>query len=187
MSVSSPLLNVTASTNFNLAIHNMQSKPTAEWAFDTKTVSWKFAELAQYSESQGSGSLKARFKIDSLCPISTIVTQFNNTTLSGLKFELASSGYRVSLIKICFVAGKFPLLIIQSKYVCVLYQVQKALLNIPLCHQIVNYQFIYYIFPFIFFILFKLEYYNLKISFLLTMFFFIILVYIYYFDKIIDT
>ncbi|XP_015364694.1 PREDICTED: F-BAR domain only protein 2 isoform X4 [Diuraphis noxia] len=109
MSVPSPLLNVTVSANLNSAIRNMQSKPTAQWAPDTKTVSWRFAELAQYSESQGSGSLKARFEVDSLCPISTIVTQFNceGTTLSGLEFELASSGYRVSLIKRRFVAGKY--------------------------------------------------------------------------------
>ncbi|XP_016664295.1 F-BAR domain only protein 2 isoform X4 [Acyrthosiphon pisum] len=109
MSVPSPLLNVTVSANLNSAIRNMQSKPTAQWASDTKTVSWRFAELAQYSESQGSGSLKARFEVDSLCPISTIVTQFNceGTTLSGLEFELASSGYRVSLIKRRFVAGKY--------------------------------------------------------------------------------
>lgn len=75
---------------------------------DTKTVSWKLAELAQYSDNQGSGSLKARFEVDGLCPVSTIVTQFNceGTTLSGLEFELASSGYRVSLIKKRFVAGK---------------------------------------------------------------------------------
>lgn len=78
---------------------------------DTKTVTWRFAELAQYSESQGSGSLKARFEVDSLCPISSIVTQFNceGTTLSGVEFELASSGYRVSLIKRRFVAGKIIL------------------------------------------------------------------------------
>ncbi|KAL4125956.1 hypothetical protein QTP88_010192 [Uroleucon formosanum] len=109
MSVPSPLMNVTVSANLNSAIRNMQSKPTAQWASDTKTVSWRFAELAQYSESQGSGSLKARFEVDSLCPISTIVTQFNceGTTLSGLEFELASSGYRVSLIKRRFVAGKY--------------------------------------------------------------------------------
>ncbi|XP_025208638.1 F-BAR domain only protein 2 isoform X3 [Melanaphis sacchari] len=109
MSVPSPLLNVTVSANLNSAIRNMQSKPTAQWAPDTKTVSWRFAELAQYSESQGSGSLKARFEVDSLCPISTIVTQFNceGTTLSGVEFELASSGYRVSLIKRRFVAGKY--------------------------------------------------------------------------------
>lgn len=85
---------------------------------DTKTVSWRFAELAQYSESQGSGSLKARFEVDSLCPISTIVTQFNceGTTLSGVEFELASSGYRVSLIKRRFVAGKFLISIILLPY-----------------------------------------------------------------------
>lgn len=77
-------------------------------------MSWKFAELTQYSENQGSGSLKARFEVDSLCPISTIVTQFNceGTTLSGVEFELASSGYRVSLIKRRFVAGKLLLLLI---------------------------------------------------------------------------
>jgi len=92
-------------------------------ASDTKSVSWNFAELAQYSESQGSGSLKARFKVDSLCPISTIVIQFNSTTLSRLEFELASSGYRVSLIKRCFDAGKFPLLIILSKYDITLFNI----------------------------------------------------------------
>jgi len=92
-------------------------------ASDTKTVSWRFAELAQYSESQGSDSLKARFEVDSLCPISTIVTEFNGegTILSGLKFKLAISGYRVSLIKRHFVAGKFPLLIILFTYYILLY------------------------------------------------------------------
>jgi len=76
---------------------------------ETKTVTWKLAELTQYSESQGSGSLKARFEVDDLCPVSTIVTQFNceGTTLSGVEFELASTGYRVSLIKRRFVAGKY--------------------------------------------------------------------------------
>lgn len=75
---------------------------------DTKTVTWKIVELAQYSECQGSGSLKARFEVDNICPVSPIVTQFNceGTTLSGVEFELASSGYRVSLIKRRFVAGK---------------------------------------------------------------------------------
>ncbi|XP_025409518.1 F-BAR domain only protein 2 isoform X4 [Sipha flava] len=109
MSVPLPLLNVSVSANLNSAIRNMQSKPTAQWQSDTKTVTWKFAELAQYSESQGSGSLKARFEVDNLCPISTIVTQFNceGTTLSGVEFELASTGYRVSLIKRRFVAGKY--------------------------------------------------------------------------------
>lgn len=62
-------------------------------------------------------------------------------------------------------------------------QIQKVLLNIPLCHQIVNCLLLYYLFPLVFFILFKLEYYNLK-KFFLTMFFLIILVHIYYFYKI---
>jgi len=76
---------------------------------ETKTVTWKLAELTQYSERQGSGSLKARFEVDDLCPVSTIVTQFNceGTTLSGVEFELASTGYRLSLIKRRFVAGKY--------------------------------------------------------------------------------
>lgn len=83
---------------------------------ETKTVTWKIAELAQYSENQGSGSLKARFEVDDLCPISTIVTQFNceGTTLSGVEFELASNNYRVSLIKRRFVAGKIKIYIINT-------------------------------------------------------------------------
>lgn len=74
---------------------------------DTKTVTWRIPELSQHSENQGSGSLKARFEVDTICPVSPIVTQFNceGTTLSGVDFELASSGYRVSLIKRRFVAG----------------------------------------------------------------------------------
>ncbi|XP_050528279.1 F-BAR domain only protein 2 isoform X5 [Daktulosphaira vitifoliae] len=109
MNVPSSLLNVSISTNLNTTIQNMQSKPPAQWQPDTKTAVWKFAELSQHSGNQGSGSLKARFEVDTLCPVSTIITQFNceGTTLSGVEFELASSGYRVSLIKKRFVAGKY--------------------------------------------------------------------------------
>ncbi|XP_050435223.1 F-BAR domain only protein 2 isoform X2 [Adelges cooleyi] len=109
MSMATPLVNVSVSATLNSSIQNMQSKPPAQWQADTNTAVWKFAELSQHSDNQGSGSLKARFEVGAVSSVSTINTQFNceGTTLSGVEFELAGTGYRVSLIKRRFVAGKY--------------------------------------------------------------------------------
>lgn len=55
------------------------------------------------------GSLRARLEVAS-GPSSqgTIATQFNceGTTVSGVEFDLAGTGYRLSLVKRRFVSGK---------------------------------------------------------------------------------
>ena len=70
---------------------------------------WKFTELSQHTDN-GVGSLRARFELSS-GPGSqgTIAAQFNceGTTLSGIDFELAGVGYRLSLVKKRFVSGKY--------------------------------------------------------------------------------
>lgn len=89
---------------------------------------WKFTELSQHSNG-GIGSLRGRFQVIKkrifeeskikIFPTSqlkagpgsqgTIAAQFNceGTTLSGVDFELAGPGYRLSLVKRRFVSGTY--------------------------------------------------------------------------------
>ena len=54
------------------------------------------------SQNSGIGSIKARFDLSS-GPSNPSVIQINfnaiDTTVSGIDFDLASSGYRISLVK----------------------------------------------------------------------------------------
>ncbi|XP_011503179.1 PREDICTED: FCH domain only protein 2 isoform X3 [Ceratosolen solmsi marchali] len=105
-----PLLNVQVSVPIDGGFKTVQSKPNAQWLPDTNRLLWKFTELSQHTEGAGIGSLKARVEL-SRGPGSqgTIFTQFNceGTTLSGVEFDLAGPGYRVSLIKKRYVSGKY--------------------------------------------------------------------------------
>jgi len=69
-----------------------------------------FTELSQHSDGSGVGSLRGRFQLSN-GPGSpgTIAAQFNceGTTLSGVDFELMTTGYRLSLTKKRFVSGKY--------------------------------------------------------------------------------
>lgn len=110
MAVPSPLLNVQVSVPIDGGFKTAQSKPNAQWLPDTNRLIWKFTELSQHTEGAGVGSLKARVEL-ARGPGNqqTIFTQFNceGTTLSGVEFDLAGPGYRVSLIKKRFVSGEF--------------------------------------------------------------------------------
>lgn len=110
MATPSALLNVNVSVPVDGVVKNMQSKPQGQWLRDQQRAVWKITELSQHSASGGVGSLRAKFEVAAgPSTPATIQGQFNceGTTMSGLEFDLASSGYRVSLIKRRFVSGKY--------------------------------------------------------------------------------
>lgn len=108
MASASPLLNVNIAAPIDGGFKSVNSKPNAQWLPDSNRLLWKFTELSQHSDGNGVGSLKARVELEN-GPGSqgTIFTQFNceGTTLSGVEFELAGPGYRLSLVKRRFVSG----------------------------------------------------------------------------------
>ncbi|CAG9855097.1 unnamed protein product [Phyllotreta striolata] len=110
MSSPTPLLNVTVAVPVPGIVKNMQTKPTAQWPTENNRIVWKFTELSQHSENHGVGSVAARYDLESGPGTpQTVLTQFNceGTTLSGIDFQLAGPGYRLSLVKRRFVSGKY--------------------------------------------------------------------------------
>jgi F-BAR domain only protein len=78
---------------------------------ENKRATWKLGDISSTSENGGQGSLIAAFE---LSPESTVTlpslaaAQFSieGTTLSGVDFEIAGSGYRMSLLKRRVATGK---------------------------------------------------------------------------------
>ena len=90
-----------AKTNFCFSIFRMK---------ESSRALWKFTELSQHSDGSGVGSLRGRFQLsDGPGSPGTIAAQFNceGTTLSGVDFELMTTGYRLSLTKKRFVSGSY--------------------------------------------------------------------------------
>lgn len=109
MASPTPLLNVQVSVPIDGGFKTVNSKPNAQWLPDANRLLWKLTEVSQYTEGAGVGSLKARVELSKGPGTQgTIHTQFNceGTTLSGVEFDLAGPGYRVSLIKRRFVSGR---------------------------------------------------------------------------------
>lgn len=70
---------------------------------------WNFTDISQHSDNGGIDTLRARLEVSNgPSTPSILTTQFNceGTTLSGIDFELSGNGYRISLVKRRFVAGK---------------------------------------------------------------------------------
>uniref|UniRef100_A0A4Y0ANA5 MHD domain-containing protein n=1 Tax=Anopheles funestus TaxID=62324 RepID=A0A4Y0ANA5_ANOFN len=110
MAQPSPLLNVSISVPVDGGVKNVQSKPHSAWQGESNRLVWNFTDISQHSESGGVDTLRARLEVGTGPSIPAIIsTQFNceGTTLSGIEFELAGSGYRLSLVKRRFVSGKY--------------------------------------------------------------------------------
>uniref|UniRef100_A0A182S6L8 MHD domain-containing protein n=1 Tax=Anopheles maculatus TaxID=74869 RepID=A0A182S6L8_9DIPT len=108
MAQASPLLNVSISVPVDGGVKNVQSKPHSAWQGESNRLVWNFTDISQHSESGGVDTLRARLEVGSGPSTPAIIsTQFNceGTTLSGIEFELAGSGYRLSLVKRRFVSG----------------------------------------------------------------------------------
>ncbi|XP_039341371.1 SH3-containing GRB2-like protein 3-interacting protein 1 isoform X16 [Mauremys reevesii] len=84
--------------------------PPAVWNAEQQRILWKIPDISQKSENGGVGSLLARFQLsDGPSKPSPLVVQFTSegSTLSSCDIELAGAGYRFSLIKKRFAAGKY--------------------------------------------------------------------------------
>uniref|UniRef100_H3C0J4 SH3-containing GRB2-like protein 3-interacting protein 1 n=1 Tax=Tetraodon nigroviridis TaxID=99883 RepID=H3C0J4_TETNG len=84
--------------------------PPAAWNTEQKRILWKIPDISQKSENGGVGSLLARFQLtEGPSKPAPLAVQFTSegSTLSGCDIELAGPGYRFSLIKKRFAAGKY--------------------------------------------------------------------------------
>ncbi|KAM4640789.1 SH3-containing GRB2-like protein 3-interacting protein 1 isoform 3-T3 [Discoglossus pictus] len=84
--------------------------PPAVWSPEQQRILWKIPEISQKSENGGVGSLLARFQLsegpNKPAPLAVQFTS-EGTTLSGCDIELVGGGYRFSLVKKRFAAGKY--------------------------------------------------------------------------------
>ncbi|XP_039591435.1 SH3-containing GRB2-like protein 3-interacting protein 1 isoform X8 [Polypterus senegalus] len=84
--------------------------PPASWNTEQQRILWKIPDISQKSENGGVGSLLARFQLsEGPSKPSPLAVQFTSegSTLSGCDIELIGAGYRFSLIKKRFAAGKY--------------------------------------------------------------------------------
>ncbi|XP_056148973.1 SH3-containing GRB2-like protein 3-interacting protein 1 isoform X2 [Lampris incognitus] len=84
--------------------------PPATWNLEQQTMLWKIASLSQRSENGGVGALLGRFQLtEGPSKPSQLAVQFTSegTTLSGCDIQLVGTGYRLSLVKKRFAAGKY--------------------------------------------------------------------------------
>ncbi|XP_053326022.1 SH3-containing GRB2-like protein 3-interacting protein 1 [Spea bombifrons] len=84
--------------------------PPAVWNAEQQRILWKIPDISQKSENAGVGSLLARFQLsEGPSKPAPLAVQFTSegTTLSGCDIELVGGGYRFSLVKKRFAAGKY--------------------------------------------------------------------------------
>ncbi|XP_060900204.1 SH3-containing GRB2-like protein 3-interacting protein 1 [Labrus mixtus] len=84
--------------------------PPATWNPDQQTIQWKIPSLSPRSENGGVGALLGRFQMtEGSFKSSQLSVQFTSegSTLSGCDIQLVGTGYRLSLIKKRFAAGKY--------------------------------------------------------------------------------
>ncbi|CAL8326777.1 unnamed protein product [Arctogadus glacialis] len=84
--------------------------PPATWNHEQQTVLWRIPSLSPRSENGGVGALLGRFQLTGgPSRPSQLAVQFTSegTTLSGCDIQLVGSGYRLSLVKKRFAAGKY--------------------------------------------------------------------------------
>nr|XP_033785103.1 F-BAR domain only protein 2 isoform X2 [Geotrypetes seraphini] len=110
MLVPSALSNIQVVVPVDGGVTNMQSLPTAIWNAEQMKTFWKLPCISEKSENGGSGSLRAKFDLsEGPSKSTTLAVQFvsEGSTLSGIDLELVGTGYRLSLIKKRFAAGRY--------------------------------------------------------------------------------
>ncbi|XP_060596041.1 F-BAR domain only protein 2-like [Ruditapes philippinarum] len=110
MTSGATLKNISATVIVDGGVTNMQSIPEGNWNSETKRATWKLNDISEVSESGTSGSIRAKLTLSNgKSTPSTTAIQFlsEGATLSGVEFELVGSGYRISLSKKRFGAGKY--------------------------------------------------------------------------------
>ncbi|XP_068196467.1 SH3-containing GRB2-like protein 3-interacting protein 1 [Antennarius striatus] len=84
--------------------------PPATWHEEQQTIQWRVPSLSHRSENGGVGALLGRFQMtEGPCKPSQLAVQFTSegSTLSGCDIQLVGTGYRLSLVKKRFAAGKY--------------------------------------------------------------------------------
>ncbi|XP_051555291.1 SH3-containing GRB2-like protein 3-interacting protein 1 [Myxocyprinus asiaticus] len=111
MPTPTPLTNIQFMAAVDGGVNKLQAMlPPATWYPEMQKIAWKIPELSQWSENGGVGALLARFQLaEGPSKPSQLAVQFTSegSTLSGCDFQLVGSGYRLSLIKKRFSAGKY--------------------------------------------------------------------------------
>uniref|UniRef100_A0A8C1E2Y3 SH3GL interacting endocytic adaptor 1 n=1 Tax=Cyprinus carpio carpio TaxID=630221 RepID=A0A8C1E2Y3_CYPCA len=111
MPTPTPLTNIQFVAAVDGGVNKLQAMlPPATWNPETQKIAWKIPELSQRSENGGVGALLARFQLaEGPSRPSQLAVQFTSegSTLSGCDFQLVGPGYRLSLVKKRFSAGKY--------------------------------------------------------------------------------
>lgn len=105
-----PLTNISIHVPINGDVTKMQCIPPGTWSSEKVRAIWQLSSISELSEKGSQGCVRAKFELN--CGPSTpsvAAVQFvcDGTTLSGVDFELAGPGYRVSLVKKRIITGKY--------------------------------------------------------------------------------
>ncbi|XP_064848277.1 SH3-containing GRB2-like protein 3-interacting protein 1 isoform X2 [Oncorhynchus masou masou] len=107
----SPLHNIHFLVPVDGGVAELQAMiPTATWNPEQQNILWKISSLSQRSENGGVGALLGRFQLtEGPSKPSQLAVQFTSegSTLSGCDIQLVGTGYRLSLVKKRFAAGKY--------------------------------------------------------------------------------
>lgn len=111
MAAPAPLHNIIFVVPVDGGIAKLQTMiPPATWTPEPQTIQWKIPSLSHRSENGGVGALLGRFQMmEGPCKPSQLSVQFSSegSTLSGCDIQLVGTGYRLSLVKKRFAAGKY--------------------------------------------------------------------------------
>ncbi|XP_031666369.1 SH3-containing GRB2-like protein 3-interacting protein 1 isoform X1 [Oncorhynchus kisutch] len=111
MAAPSPLHNIHFLVPVDGGVHKLQAMiPTATWKPEQQKILWKIPSLSQRSENGGVGALLGRFQLtEGPSKPSQLAVHFTSegSTLSGCDIQLVGTGYRLSLVKKRFAAGKY--------------------------------------------------------------------------------
>ncbi|XP_061870923.1 F-BAR domain only protein 1 [Colius striatus] len=103
-----PLANVHVLLPLEEPVANLRLQPAASWNLEEKRLLWRLLDIPGAPGQGGCGRLSASW--EPLCgpsKPSPVAAQFSSegSTLSGVEVELASAGYRMSLVKKRFATG----------------------------------------------------------------------------------
>ncbi|XP_071173317.1 F-BAR domain only protein 2-like isoform X6 [Mytilus edulis] len=110
MSNPSTLKNISLMIPVSGEVTSMKSTPEGVWNEESQRGMWKLNDISEVSEEAREGCVRAKFHLKSgPSKPATAAVQFicEGASLSGIDFELIGSGYRISLAKKRFGAGKY--------------------------------------------------------------------------------
>ncbi|XP_027586784.1 F-BAR domain only protein 1 isoform X1 [Pipra filicauda] len=103
-----PLANVHVLLPVEEPLTNLRLQPAASWNLEEKRLLWKLLDVPSAPGQGGCGRLSASWEpLGGPSKPSPVAAQFSSegSTLSGVEVELASAGYRMSLVKKRFATG----------------------------------------------------------------------------------